>query len=221
MDDSTCWTLIESAARGDTRSRDEIVQRYGQMIRAYFGSRWRGARCDVDDAAHEVILECLKPKGALERADRHRTGGFRPFLLAVCRHVAQRHERRVARAKALDDGAERLDDVEVDDRTPSAEFDRAWAAGLVATALQQLQVESQSNEASGRRLEILRRRHLEDTPIRDLAAEWRADPAELHHEYARARSDFQRALRDALRFDLGNGKPVTEATLKMLLELLR
>jgi RNA polymerase sigma-70 factor (ECF subfamily) len=37
-------------------------------------------------------------------------------------------------------------------------------------------------------------------PIREIAQVWQIDPATLHHEYARARQEFQAALEEVMRF---------------------
>ena len=35
-------------------------------------------------------------------------------------------------------------------------------------------------------------------PIREIARRWNTDPARLHHDYARARDEFERSLRDVI-----------------------
>ena len=47
-------------------------------------------------------------------------------------------------------------------------------------------------------MELLRLRFHENRPIRDIASLWGEDAARLHHEYARARREFQQALRDTV-----------------------
>ena len=88
--DSTCWTVIQAAAAGSATDRQAFARRYGPVVRAYLATRWRSSPClhDLDDAVQEVFVECFKPDGVLDRADRDR--GFRPFLYGVVRNVALR-----------------------------------------------------------------------------------------------------------------------------------
>ena len=37
----TCWTVIRGAVSGDEADREEFVRRYGPVVRAYLGARWR------------------------------------------------------------------------------------------------------------------------------------------------------------------------------------
>ena len=57
-------------------------------------ARWRRdpLRQGVADAVQDVFLDCLRPGGALERADPAR-GTFRIYLHGIVRNVALRHER--------------------------------------------------------------------------------------------------------------------------------
>ena len=89
--DSTRWTVIRRAAEGVPQARSEFASRYGPVIRAYLGARWRGTTFfhDVDDAAQQVFLDCFKENGALGRVDPERGTGFRPFLYGVVRNVAR------------------------------------------------------------------------------------------------------------------------------------
>ena len=69
--DSTRWTVIRRAARGVPEDQAEFVRRYGSVIRAYLGARWRQTPLfdEVDDAAQQVFIDCFKENGALQRAD--------------------------------------------------------------------------------------------------------------------------------------------------------
>ena len=68
----TCWTLIQSAARGRDAAREDFARRYLPVVRAYLSERWRSTYLadEVDDAIQEVFLECFRESGALEHADR-------------------------------------------------------------------------------------------------------------------------------------------------------
>jgi RNA polymerase sigma-70 factor (ECF subfamily) len=200
--ESTCWTVIQAAAASSAADRDEFARRYGPVVRAYLAARWRSAPRpdDLDDAVQEVFVECFKRDGVLDRADRGR--GFRPFLYGVIRHVAQRleaqHGRRRERQAA---GDADLDGVPDEATSLCRAFDRAWARALLREAAR-LQEERarEAGAAAQHRVELLRLRFHEGLPIRQIAARWRTEPAVLHHEYARARQEFQVALRQVVAF---------------------
>ncbi len=202
--ETTCWTVIHAAAAGSDGDRAEFARRYGPVVRAYLASRWRSSPCqrELDDAVQEVFVECLKGGGVLERAERGRAGGFRPYLFGVVRNVALRLER--ARGRRPDQAP--ADDVNLeavadDDPSPSHAFDRAWATALFREAgrLHLQQAQSNGPEAC-RRVELLRLRFQENLPIRDIARRWDCDAAQLHHEYAKARQEFKAALLEVVAF---------------------
>lgn len=146
---------------------------------------------EIDDAAQEVFIDCFK--GALERADPARP--FRAFLYGVVRNIARRAEHaRVRRGLPLHSSFDR----------PAAEgslsdvFDRAWAKALVKHAVHLQRERAKGNERAETRVEILRLRFEENLPIRAIAERWGGDPAHIHREYATARKEFQKALRDVV-----------------------
>jgi hypothetical protein len=49
-------------------------------------------------------------------------------------------------------------------------------------------------------VELLRLRFQDGLPIREIARRWGADAAALHHEYAKARQEFQAALLEVVAF---------------------
>ena len=83
--EATCWTEIRGAAEGDRPSRERFAARYDPVIRSYLGARWRlpDDAAEVDDAAQDVFVECLRTDGPLRRADPERAGGFRAFLYGI------------------------------------------------------------------------------------------------------------------------------------------
>src|SRR5262249_33246299 len=158
-----CWTVIEAAASGSAKERDAFAARYDPMIRAYLGARWRRSPhlADLDDAAQEVFLECLRRGGALDRAERTRASGFRAFLYGVVRHVALRIESGEALERSRRHSEEDipLEDVKADAPALSRAFDRSWATALIReAALRQADAASRSGDAASRRVELLRLR---------------------------------------------------------------
>jgi RNA polymerase sigma-70 factor (ECF subfamily) len=135
----TCWTILVAAAAGSASHRAEFARRYGPVVRAYLAARWRASPCqaELDDAVQEAFVECFKPGGVLERAERGRARGFRPFLFGAVRHVALRFERARGRRREMTPPDERsLEAVPDGDPGPSRAFDRAWATALVREAAQ-------------------------------------------------------------------------------------
>ena len=94
--DTTCWTMIEAAAKGSQPDRDLFAKNFLPVVRSYLTARWKSgallAMCD--DAVQDVFVECFRSGGPLARADRERAGGFRPFLFGVVRNIARRFEER-------------------------------------------------------------------------------------------------------------------------------
>jgi DNA-directed RNA polymerase specialized sigma24 family protein len=156
----------------------------------------------VDDAVQEVFVDCFKEDGVLRRADPSRAGGFRSFLYGVIRMVALRLETRRARdrqqqpARDLD-----LNAVAVAEDSLAQAFDRAWAQALVREAAEvQAEHARRNGPAALRRVELLHLRFHDGPPIREIAARWQIDPAQVHHDYARARQEFKAALLEVMAF---------------------
>jgi RNA polymerase sigma factor (sigma-70 family) len=178
------------------------------------GARWRNGALarELDDAVQDAFVECFRDGGALGRADPDKPGRFRTFLFAVVRNVARRREERyVQHARRHADETVDADAREARDERASRAFDRAWATTLLRAAaeLQESRASSAGPDAV-RRVELLRLRFHDGRPIRDIAALWGEEPTRVHHEYARARKEFQRALRDVLAEHLGNHSDSTD-----------
>ncbi|MCI0639181.1 MAG: sigma-70 family RNA polymerase sigma factor [Gemmataceae bacterium] len=221
---STCWTVIQGAAAGQTEDREHFARRYAPVLQAYLAARWRGSplKAELDDAVQEVFLECFKQGGVLQRVDRDRPGGFRPFLYGVLRNVALRTE--AARARGRERQPESscdLADIETTEASLSQVFERAWAQSLIREAAErQAERATQSGEGAQRRVELLRLRFHEGLPIREIAQRWQADPADLHHEYARARQEFKAALLEVVGFHQpGTLAEIEQASAELLASL--
>jgi RNA polymerase sigma-70 factor (ECF subfamily) len=198
-DDPTCWTVIRGAAAGDRRDRAEFARRYMPVIRAYLGARWRGTPllAETDDATQEVFLDCFREGGALTRVRPGPARAFRAFLHGVVRNVALRTEQARRRSgRPLDSGF----DPPAEDPSLSDVFDRAFARSLIRqAAARQADLARDAGPEALRRVDLLRLRFEEALPIREIARLWDADPAVVHHEYAKARREFRRALAAVVR----------------------
>jgi RNA polymerase sigma-70 factor (ECF subfamily) len=199
---TTCWTLIDAAASGGVREREEFARLYSAPVRAYLAQRWRGSGfvALLDDAVQEVFAACFCEGGPLARADRAR-GGFRAFLYGTVRNIARAMERRHRgqRDRPAGDAVD-LSELAADDDTLSQVFDRAWARAIVRqAAVRQQELAVWAGEAAQRRVELLHLRFYENLPIRAIAKLWRVNAAQLHHEYAKARDEFRSALCEVVR----------------------
>jgi RNA polymerase sigma-70 factor (ECF subfamily) len=221
---STCWALVHDAAAGDVGSRGEFGLRYAPVVRSYLAARWRGSNllAELDDAVQEVFLECIRQGGVLERAQDDRPGGFRAFLFGAVRNVALRFEKQRARRGAREAaGAVDLAEFPNHEETLSKVFDRALARSIMReAAARQAALASARGDDACRRVELLKLRFQEGLPVREIAALWHADAAELHREYAKARQEFHAALREVVGSHLLAGPESVEYQCAQLLALL-
>jgi len=221
----TCWTLIRAAADGQPDAREDFGRRYHGAVHAYLGARWAGRllASEVDDATQEVFLRCMQGGGPLQRAEPGRPGGFQAYLSGVCRNVALEFEAQHAKRRARDSQSPtHLDELPGNEERLTLVFDRAFARQLMreARALQSVRAEA-GGAGMQARLELLRLRFEEGLPIREIATRWETAAAELHHEYARARREFHRALLDVVAFHHPGRTPAeVEAGAARLLEAL-
>jgi len=216
--DTTCWTVLRGAAKGDPSFRTEFARLYEPVIRKFLQIRWaaRPNRFDLDDAVQDVFLDCLKPDGALQRLEVGYPNGFRGYLFGITRNVARRQEQR----RHL----EPLPDYDLEDEQTGAEtaFDRAWARTMMKEAVRVMTETAQRVDAASvhhgqskplpnsaqvdlrarasLRVELLRLRFQENLPIREIAQAWHVETAWLHHEYATARAEFHAALLQLIAF---------------------
>jgi RNA polymerase sigma-70 factor (ECF subfamily) len=206
----TCWTLIRGAAKGRDTDRNELVRHYRPAVLAYLRARWKGSPLlgEAEDAVQEVFLDLLRPEGALSRLEPERRGGFRPYLYGVIRIVALRFEERGRRRKdAAPGGGSWPDTPALDETSVSEAFDRAWASSVLSQAAErQMRRAREIGDAAERRVELLRLRFTEDTPVREIARLWGEEPARVHHEYAKARREFRSALLEVVA-ELHPGAP--------------
>lgn len=218
--------MLHEAAAGRGEAEETFVRRYYPVVRAYLGARWRTEpmRNEVDDAAQEVFVECLRQGGALDRVAQLQRRDFRAFLFGLVRNVARMAERRQSRRREVDvpkgDAIERR---EADSGTLSAVFDRAWARAIIREALEhQRDMAADKGQESIERVELLRMRFYEGLPVREIA-ERRGVPAErLHREVSKGKAEFEAALRDVLSLHVGDGPRLQlEKQCEALLELLK
>lgn len=217
-DIQTSWTLLLAAADGSKAALDQFAQRYEQVVRNCLAARWNRSKriALIDDAVQEVFIECIRPGGALSKVNPQHPSGFRGYLYGVMRNVMLRFETRPGPNHA------ELADQVLDDCTVGKLFDREYAKATVKEAsLLQRQLAESAGEAALRRVELLHARFYEGQPIREIAKNWDVDPAWLHHEYAKARSEFLEALLKVVADSQPSAtKAENEQTCKELLSML-
>ena len=201
--DTTSWSLIHGAANGRRDAREEFARRYIPVVRAYLCARWRQAsKSDiVGDAVQEVLMECFRDEGVLEKADSSFDGGFSAYLFGVARNVARSFEKN-ARKNMSDGLASSIIREGPSDPhdSPSRAFDRAWAQSIMREAAEwQRQRAAMLGEQAQRRVELLKLRFEKGLPIREIAEIWGEDAKRLHHDYAKARREFREAVEDVVR----------------------
>jgi DNA-directed RNA polymerase specialized sigma24 family protein len=220
----TSWTLLEGVLRGEQTAHARFVRFYFPVVLAYLQSRWRGRVLvqDAEDATHEVLVEFLRENGALTRCDVASPLRFRRFLLGVARNVALRWEDRSSAQRQREVALPSPDlEPEADDADPAAHFDRRWAHGILASALDDMRLRAESGDArTMRHLSLLNERFFEGRTIAMIAGARGEDPAHLHHEYARARNEFEAALTTTLREHTSGGHAVTRDDLADMLGLI-
>jgi RNA polymerase sigma-70 factor (ECF subfamily) len=198
--DSTCWTLVRSAAAGDPESQAAYCRLYAPVISSYLAARWRRARDhqDVSDGVQEVFMQCFKPGGALGRADSDRPGGFRAFLYGITRNVAGTIEASRARRVREQGGGEEIDLVPSDDATVSRVFDRAFAQVLTREARRLLAERATPGSPAATRLRALELMYEKGLPSREIAKELGLDVGAVYPMLTRARKEFRATLLEVI-----------------------
>jgi RNA polymerase sigma factor (sigma-70 family) len=131
---STLWTVIRGADRGEEAALREFTLKYRGPIVAYIARR--GLENDAEDLAQEVFLRLIQDR-VLSKADPSQ-GRFRSLLLAVTRHVIGHHRERESAQKRGGDKVQSLNDLDVSSQEPDEHFDREWVGHLVEVALARL-----------------------------------------------------------------------------------
>ena len=193
----TSWTMIDAARTGDSAARESFAVAYAPAVRGYFAARWARSSLagEIDDAVQEVFIDCLRERGALERADTQRP--FRPFLYGIARTIALRFEQRRGAERQVELPEE---DPEARETRLSVAFDRAFAVEVMRAATEALR--TRAHDSGGvrlRRFELLQLRFEQGLSIADIAERWGEPAARLHHLYAHARDDFRDALREVVK----------------------
>lgn len=195
--ESTCWTLIRSAASGDPADREAFSRRYVPVVRLYVSARLRLPieHPDVEDASQEVFIDFLKEGGALERADPSRAGGFRAFVYGISRKAAALVERRRSRQRevpASDSYA--LEGAEQDETSLDAVFDRAWAELVTSEARALMEVRAGRVGSGGALLRVIRLRYDVGLKPGEIASRMHVDVNVIYRLLERGKKEFRASL---------------------------
>jgi RNA polymerase sigma-70 factor (ECF subfamily) len=151
---TTHWSLVAQAGRDTADVRREalerLLRRYLPALRVHLVHTRRMAPEDADDLLQDFVTNRIIEKDLLSRADRD-LGKFRTYLLAALDHFLIDQRRRQGAKKRSPGRGARLDLGDQEDQIPAAPasdtFDRAWARGVLAEALERMRAEC---AASGR-----------------------------------------------------------------------
>jgi len=215
MDGSTRWSLIDGVRDGVPGSRDRFARRYEPIVRAYLGARWKASplRQDLDDATQEVFALCFSSRSPLNCVENRREGGFRAYLHGVVSNVARGFERKQRRRR--EERAPTNLEIASPEDSASRVFEREWAQALLREA-GELQRRRAVTADAERRVVILQLRFGGGLPVRDIAERVGLPPKQAHRQYARARREFQAALRDVVRSAEGCDEDTAERECRRL-----
>lgn len=194
--ESTCWSVVLSAAAGDLGAREEFAKRYEPVVRSYLSTRWRVASGHdrVSDGVQDVMIECLKPAGALSRLDRGRSADFRGYLYGITRRTAIAIERRARRDQRDSIFGGNSHRAQRRESTLSAAFDRTWAQVLSLEALTLLRSRIAARADRKLREACLEGRFVENKPPRVIAEELRVPVEDVYEIVKWAKAEFRGAI---------------------------
>jgi RNA polymerase sigma-70 factor (ECF subfamily) len=153
---TTRWTLILSARDSVTARRaalDELLAPYWGPL--YFFARRKGVDADAAQDAVQGFLAHLLERDFLERLDPQH-GRFRSYLRTAFSHyLINQHARETAQKRGGEAALAPLDFASLESRlaggpaSAEAAFDREWALGVMARALDALRREFDSGTRRG------------------------------------------------------------------------
>lgn len=185
------------AAGGIRSSRETFALFYGPMITMELAFHMRRPvnDPDVEDGVQEVLLECLRSGGALDKVDATKCTRFRAFLGGITRNVGLRILKRRARQP------DTLNPEELSSNYPadlSALLDETWRQAVLGEALTQLVRESQRTELDRLRVQVLRMRFEDDLRPAHIATVLGLKPERVHALCREGKEHFRLALLDVV-----------------------
>jgi RNA polymerase sigma factor (sigma-70 family) len=222
--DTTSWSLILGAAARRPEDQERFAALYTPLIKAYLAARWRvpHEHEDVGDAAQEVLLQCFRPDGALERVEPGRASGFRAFLYGIVRNVAAMAERKRSRIHETQAASSGVFEQPAHEASLSQVFDRGWAEVVVREARSLLHRRSMIRGGTGAlRARALELRYQGGLPPREIAPRLGLDVKQVYRLLEDGQIDFQEALLEVMATQVpGASRQELEAKCVELLQLL-
>jgi RNA polymerase sigma-70 factor (ECF subfamily) len=193
--------MILGAAERRPADQERFAARYTPMIKAYLAARWRVPiqHEDVADASQEVLLQCFRQQGALEKVDPALASGFRAFLYGVTRNVAAMTERKWSRQKEMQAAHSGVFEQPADEASLSHVFDRGWAEVVVREARAALQKRAlMRGGTAALRARALELRYQGGLPPREIAPRLGLDVKQVYRLLEDGQTDFQDALLEVM-----------------------
>ncbi|RMG40207.1 MAG: sigma-70 family RNA polymerase sigma factor [Planctomycetota bacterium] len=188
---STWWTMIERAGRGDPDAALEFARRYQPAVIA-FVRRMGVPAGEAEDLTQEVMLRVFC-RGVLDRIDPSR-GRFRNLMCAVARNVVRnyRERQRAGKRAAI---VQSLDALQADiaDAVDEPDFDREWVRHLLDRALDRLRTQYPQYHAA------LTAAVDSDEPRDRLAARLNLSPQQFKNALHRGKQKLAQFLRGEIR----------------------
>jgi RNA polymerase sigma-70 factor (ECF subfamily) len=206
---STLWTVIRGAKRGDEAALREFVLRYRAPIVRY--CMRRGLKDEAEDLAQEILMRLFQ-QGVLRDVDPSR-GKFRSLLIVVARNVIANHIKGRQAQKRGGGKVKALGDRDVASPGSDEEFDREWVAHLIEVALARLAREHENYHAA------LRRFLLGQMSYEDIAESLGKSKGEVRNFIHRGKKKLVEYLRDQVR-DYSTSRADYEDELKYLSRFL-
>lgn len=226
---ATAWSVVLGAADRDSAGWrthfESLVRKYWRPVWRYLVRRWSLAPEDAADLTQEFFARLLE-EGTLRKASPAK-GRFRVFLKLELRDLVVENLRRNAALKRgggtalfpLSE-ADRNPRRPAEEASPEEEFDRAWAATVLAAALERLEKELRA-QGRDQTLAVFRACAVSAPPrtYRECAEALGISVTDVGNHLFRARQEFRRILLEEVRESLAPGESAEEE-LEYLLRLL-
>ncbi len=189
---STLWSVIHSAGRGDRSSFDDFVRTYRRPLASYLQARGVPEH-DAEDLVQEVFIRIFE-KGLLARLSAE-GGRFRSFLLVVARNVLGEIRRHGSAQKRGGEGPRiSLDGMGFEGTAaePDEEFDRLWVQNLIQVAFERLK--AAPSEEGPPHVELLKAYADGDETYGKLAAQWKMTETQVRSALVSARKRLRKLV---------------------------
>ena len=220
---STIWTRVEEAGRGEQSGLEYLADRYYWPLRSVLvrflntsGVSAYGENL-IDDIIQSCFLKLIQDKSILRKSDRNLGNKFRSFLCGVAIGLA-RNELRKLRVRGVPGSGQEHESVEVLHDTGklpanTKEEDegdtRAWRLGVVRTAITQLEDELNAKD-KGDEAQVLRQALVENQQPKVIAENMNWDAQKVYRVIFECRRRIRRLIESYVRDYVGKSKAPEE-----------